>query len=403
MSNATQTSLITAGLMLASSLGLANGPQPDQEFTFTGPVFDIAATPSGSILVADFDTIREIQANGIRDVATLPVVFDEGAFGEVQPTFINGLEPVADGTFFATRSALDLAVGAALFRATPGSARTRRSCILLGMLGAPCATEEQVMTADIESFTIGNWPVNASGQKPGWKNFACEPPGGFSPGPQTNPYHMTAVSNNELLIADAAGNTLLSARGDGGLEIVATFDPVTDPVTGERLVQFPLDEETNCPVEPVPTGIAIGPDGAWYVGELNGAVGDNFMGEPTPAGLASVWRIEPGVRNVQCPSDDCTKVVTGLNAVIDIEFGPDGQLYVVEFERNGFMATVAPDLGIELAGGRVKRCDVTNNSCETIEGEDGSLMMPGAIAFDKDDNLWLLDNVFAPTVRRIEW
>ena len=27
----------------------------------------------------------------------------------------------------------------------------------------------------------------------------------------------------------------------------------------------------------------------------------------------------------------------------------------------------------------------------------------GAITFDKDDNLWLLENVFAPVVRRIDW
>lgn len=403
MNNSEKTGLITASLVLFSSLSLASGPQPNETFSFTGPVFDIAATPSGSILVADFDTIREIRANGVRDLATLPVVMDEGGFGEVQPTFINGLEPIGNGSFFATRSGLDLAVGGALFRANAGNSGSSGRCVLFAMLGAPCPAEENVMAADIESFTIGNWPVNASGQKPGWKNFACEPPGGFSPGPQTNPYHLTALSGNEVLIADAAGNTLLHVRGDGHVEIVATFDPVVDPATDERLVQFPLDDDTNCPVEPVPTAVAVGPDGAYYVGELNGAVGDNFLGEPTPEGLASVWRIEPNVRNVRCPSDDCTRVLTGLNSVIDIEFGPDGQLYVVEFEENGFLATVAPDLDIPVAGGSVKRCDVDENSCEVIEGGDGSLFLPGAITFDNNDNLWLLDNVFAPTVRRIEW
>ncbi len=114
-----------------------------------------------------------------------------------------------------------------------------------------------------------------------------------------------------------------------------------------------------------------------------------------------VLRIEAGSRNVSCPSSECTKVVSGLNSVIDIEFGPDDQLYVVEFEKNGFLAAVSPD--IPLAGGTVKKCDVSSESCEIIEGGDGSLFLPGAIAFDKWDNLWLLDNVFAPTVRSIEW
>lgn len=401
MSVAEKTRLIAPGLVLLSSLGLANGPDPQETFTFDGPAFDIAATPSGSILIADFATVKEIRSNGVRDLATLPVVEDEGAFEAIEPTFINGLAPIGNGSFFAARSGLDLAVGAALFRANPGSSSTE--CARRRMRGETCQAEEALVAADIENFTLGNWPVNAPGQNPGWKNFACEPPGGFSPGPHSNPYHVTALPGNDVLIADAAANSLLHADGNGNVEIVATFDPVVDPDTGEPLVQFPLNEDTDCPVEPVPTSVAVGSDGAYYVSELNGAVGDNFIGEPTPPGLASVWRIEPDVPNARCPSDDCTKVVTGLNAVIDAEFGPDGQLYVVEFEENGFLAAVAPDLEIPMVGGSVKRCDVAENSCEIIAGGDGSLTLPGAITFDKDDNLWLLDNVFAPTVRRIDW
>jgi hypothetical protein len=402
MTNTAGRRCIAAALILISGPGFASGPDPDDAFTFDGPVFDIAATPSGSILVADFDTVREIRANGVREVATLPVVFDEAAFGEVQPTFINGLAPLGDRSFLASRSALDLAVGGALFRVRPGLARSDKDCILREMLGGTCPAGEKAMVADIERFTLGNWPANAPGQKPGWKDWACEPPGGYTPGPQTNPYHIKVVSENDVLIADAAGNTLLRHREDG-LEIVATFDPIVDPDTDERLVQFSLEDGTDCPVEPVPTSIDIGPDGAYYVGELTGSTGGNFVGEPTPAGLASVWRLEPDAANLKCPSDDCMKVVTGLNSVIDMEFGPDGQLYVVEYEQNGFLATVAPDLEIGLAGGRIKRCDVSDNRCETIAGEDGGLLLPGAITFDKAGNLWLLDNVFAPTVRRIDW
>lgn len=395
---------IAVGLMAVHPMASGNGPagpQNDSTYDFNGPVFDIATRPNGSILVADFDTIREIRGNQVSEVTTLPVVMDEGAFEEIQPTFIQGLETVGNGTFFATRSGLDLAVGAALFRVTAGDNDVL--CARLRMRGQVCTTNEKVMAADIEGFTVGNWPVNAPGQKPGWKNFSCEPPGGFSAGPQSNPYHLVAISDNEQLIADAAGNSLHYVRSDGQVELVATFDPVTDPETDERVVQFPLNEDTNCYVEPVPTAVAIGPDGAYYVGELNGAAPENFEGNPTREGLASVWRIEPDVRNVKCPSDDCKKVVTGLNSVIDVEFGPDEQLYVVEFEQNGFLATVAPDLEIPLAGGSVKRCDVTEDSCETIEGGDGSLLLPGAIAFDKWENLWLLDNVFAPTVRQVDW
>jgi hypothetical protein len=349
-------------------------------------MFDIAALPNGGILVADFATVREIRGDRVRDVITLPLVEGEGPIGTSAVTFINGLQPIGNDNFFATRSGLDLAVGAALFRATRGNTR---------------------LVADIEAFTIGDWPEGELGQVPEWKNLDCEPPGGFSAGPQTNPYHLTALSGSEVLIGDAAGNSLLHAKTNGQIEVVAYFDPVVDPVTGERLVQFPLDSETDCPVEPVPASVAVGPDGAYYVGELTGTTAENFGGMPTPVGIASVWRIEPGSRNVTCshsPSSDCAKVLTGLNSVIDIEFGPDGYLYVVEYEQNGFLATVAPGLGIPLAGGTVKKCDVTDKTCEIIvdEGaEGGLLLLPGAVTFDRWDNLWLLDNVFAPTVRRI--
>ena len=46
------------------------------------------------------------------------------------------------------------------------------------------------------------------------------------------------------------------------------------------------------PVQPVATSVAIGPDGAYYVGELKGF--------PAPTGESRVWRIEPGSRNVRC-------------------------------------------------------------------------------------------------------
>lgn len=355
--------------------------KPDMEYEFNGPVFDIAALPNGNILVADFGSVKEIGKEGIREINTVPLISGPGAGGAEESTFINGLEPIGSGNFFAVRSGLDLSAGAALYRATRGNVR---------------------LVADIESFTLGDWASGgAGGQSPEWKSFNCEPPGGYTAGPQSNPYHLTALSGSEVLIADAAGIALLHANTNGKIERVATFSPVVDPGTGEPMVLFPLDENTDCFVEPVPTAVSVGPDGAYYVGELNGAVPANFGNQPTPDGLASIWRIEAGSRDVACPSDECTKVVSDLNSVIDIEFGPDNQLYVVEFEQNGFLAAVSPD--IPLAGGTVKKCDVSSDSCEIIEGGDGSLFLPGAITFDKWNNLWLLENVFAPKVRRVEW
>lgn len=256
---------------------------PAAEHSFDGPVFDIAATGNGTILVADMGTVREIDAGGVNEFTDLPLVEGPGAFGEPEITFINGLLPFEDGTFYASRSSLDLAAGS-------------------GLLFSDGTNTE--LAADIEAFTMGDWPDGEPGHAPSWKNFDCEPPGGYSAAPFSNPYNLVALSDDEILLADAGANSLLSIDTNGNIEVVAVFSPIISPDTGEPLVQFPLDQDTNCPVEPVSASVAIGPDGAYYVGELVGSTAENFGGQPTPEGIASVWRIEPGSRNVVCPSDD---------------------------------------------------------------------------------------------------
>lgn len=41
-------------------------------------------------------------------------------------------------------------------------------------------------------------------------------------------------------------------------------------------------------------------------------------------------------RHATCPSSACTVVLSGLTSVIDIEFGPAGFLYVLEYDENGW-------------------------------------------------------------------
>lgn len=84
----------------------------------------------------------------------------------------------------------------------------------------------------------------------------------------------------------------------------------------------------------VPTGVTIGPDGAYYVGELTGV--------PFCAGNANVYRIVPG----QPP----TVVCGGFTTIIDLAFGPDRQLYVAQhsngpvfFATPGNVVRVGPD------------------------------------------------------------
>jgi hypothetical protein len=127
------------------------------------------------------------------------------------------------------------------------------------------------------------------------------------------------------------------------------------------------------------------------VGELTGT--------PAVPGWSRIWRIAPDARNVICPSAHCEVVVSGLTSVIDVTFGPDDRLYVVEMDRNGWLGAVIGQ-GI---GGAVKRCDVEAGTCGLVEETDAPLT---AITFDLSGQLWVVENenLFGTgeaTVRRV--
>lgn len=350
---------LALALLAAPMAASANGP-----YTFSPAVFDIAATPNGGVLVTENNTIQFIHRGDAHAVATIPLPETIGP-----PATVNGIAAIGTGNYFVTTGGGDLATGAALFRVARGGTR---------------------MVADITAFEVASDPDATVG--PSWKDPRCEETPEFSAGPQSNPYHVAARSGGEALVADAAGNTLLSARTNGQVSLVAVFTPPVadgsasaDP--SDWMVLFTLPDDTPCYVQPVPTSVAIGPDGAYYVGELTGA--------PAPVGVSRVWRIEPGATDVTCPSASCTLAVQGLTSVIDVAFGPDGLLYVVEYDANGWLAALIGSPG----GGTVKACDVGSGSCSTVAS---GLTLPGAITFDKQGSLWLLEsNIIAPTVRML--
>lgn len=357
----------------ANARQLSDDPYTD----FDGVAFDIAATPNGGILIADGATIKEIRPRGgTGEIATIPTLDGEGPIGVEATTPVNGLVAIGQGNFFATRGGLDHAKGAALFRGSHGGVR---------------------LVADIESFELENNPDALEGLQ--WKDDKCEGAQGFTAGPQSNPYHLTALSGSEVLIGDAAGNMVLWAKTNGKVDWVALPTPPaeggatsTDP--NDWLSWFTFEDGTECYVQPVPTSVAVGPDGDYFVGELTGVTAENLAGEASP-GLSRVWKIKEGARNVVCPSDDCEVVISGLTSVIDVEFGSDGMLYVVEYDANGWFGALELGMGV---GGTIKSCDVNSGMCGIVEG---GLTLPGAITFDKWGNLWILENTFSPTVRRV--
>jgi len=122
----------------------------------------------------------------------------------------------------------------------------------------------------------------------------------------SDPWHVAAIAGG-YLVTDAGGNSLLRVGNDGTISTVASF--------ASRALGGPF------PTEPVPTGVAVGPDGAYYVGELTGF--------PFVPGAAQIYRIVPG----NAP----TVFATGFTMISALAFGADGHLYALEYDSNGLL------------------------------------------------------------------
>jgi hypothetical protein len=151
----------------------------------------------------------------------------------------------------------------------------------------------------------------------------------------SNPYAVLALPGRQLVV-DAGGNSLVVVRRRR-VRLVAVF---------------PTNQGG---AESVPTSIARGPDGAYYVGEF---VGEPRRGRPR-TGLARVWRVVPGRRP--------RVFARGFNAITGLAFDRDGNLYVSEFSRS--VSQSPPGDVVKVAeSGRRRRLGV------------GRLFFPGGLA-----------------------
>jgi hypothetical protein len=172
--------------------------------------------------------------------------------------------------------------------------------------------------------------------------FECEnDPDGL--GVDTDPYGIVA-SGKGFYVADAAGNDVLKVNRKGEVSLATVVKP------GQT----------------VPTSLAIGPDGALYIGTLNFEAG--------PGG-AAVYRLERG-------SDEATIYADGLSAITGIAFGKHGTLYVSEFTKSFGDMGPNPDgdvVAIPWGGGTDGR---------KVIGA-GSLHFPGGVGVTDDGSLYV--------------
>jgi glucose/arabinose dehydrogenase len=118
--------------------------------------------------------------------------------------------------------------------------------------------------------------------------------------------------------------------------------------------------------------VARGPDGDLYVGQLTGF--------PFVQGLASVYRVSPG----QDPVVHCT----GFKAIMDLAFGPDGSLYVVENATGGF----PPPPPFAPNSGQLSRVAPDCSRTALLVG----LNRPTAVAVGADGAVYVTNNGVTP-------
>lgn len=171
----------------------------------------------------------------------------------------------------------------------------------------------------------------------------------------SNPYAVVTDPKGGYVVADAGANALLRVDDKGRVSTLAVFP--------ERMVTGP--DGKKMPMQSVPTSIARGPDGAYYVGELTGF--------PFPTGAAQIYRVVPG----QAP----TVYAKGLTNVIALAFGRDGGLYALQISKGGLLAAEKDGM----AGSLVR---IAPNGTQTTILSKG-LVAPSGLAVGRDGALYV--------------
>ncbi|GAA0977697.1 Virginiamycin B lyase [Nocardioides aquaticus] len=209
---------------------------------------------------------------------------------------------------------------------------------------------------------------------------------------ESNPFGLAALRSGAVLVADAAGNDLLRVRRNGEVETVARLLPRTVEVPA-GLPDVPPEEGgplppagTPLPSEGVATSVTVGPDGAWYVGELRGF--------PATPGTSQVWRVEPGSTDATCdPSHPrrgaCTRFADGLTSVVDLG-ASRRHLYAAELSEQSWLQVELGVPGAEV--GAVTRWD--RRGAPAGELAPGELVLPGGV--DADHGVYVTGPVFGP-------
>jgi hypothetical protein len=176
------------------------------------------------------------------------------------------------------------------------------------LIATPAGRVRATALADFGAYEAAHNPDRGAG--PGQKLG--------NPVIDSDPYAVVRYRGG-FAVADAGANDLLWVSPNGTVSVLAVFPTQTVKLTKAVAAAAGLPTGLrSIAVQSVPDSVAVGPDGALYVGELTG--------RPFPRGGARVWRVAPGRKP--------TVYASGFTSIADLAF--DGRdLLVLEIAAKG--------------------------------------------------------------------
>lgn len=184
-----------------------------------------------------------------------------------------------------------------------------------------------------------------------------------------NPFDIAFDEVGRPVVTDASGNGVATLNDDGTTTFTHRLGELTDP------------EQSSLKIDPVPTGITrVGDE--YYVTLTGGC--------PYPQGSGVV---------VALGANRSERVVaTGLNMPIDVELGPSGTVWLLEFARFTPEASCFTGAGYEAGTGRLSRLHEDGTRTEVLAG----LNHPGAVLEMSNGDVYVTE-IFSGRVLRLSW
>jgi hypothetical protein len=178
----------------------------------------------------------------------------------------------------------------------------------------------------------------------------------------SDPYDVVAYRGG-WVVADAGADDLLYVSATGHVSLLARF-----PAVAEQLPAGVLGNPGPITVmaQAVPTSVAVGPDGALYVGLLRGV--------PSDPGTSDIYRVVPGHKPVIW--------ARGLTAVTAIAFDRQGRLLATEFNTGGLLSPPT------VPGALVR---ISNNGRTVTTLPVPGLYQPTGLAVSADGTVYVSD------------